>query len=121
MGTEKLFSLTAADFEFQALRGSGAGGQHRNTRDTAVRCTHRESGAVGFAQEERSQLLNKRKAFQRCTATPEFRRWLKIESARRTGAAAVAEDTINRRVDAAMRPENIFVEIGDGTTWHPEE
>lgn len=117
---EPLLRLTAADFAFTATRGSGAGGQHRNTRDTAIRCVHPPSGAVGTAQDERSQLQNKRLAFQRCTATPEFTNWLKVETARRTGEAAAREADINRRVDHAMRPENLIVEIGDGEHWQPE-
>lgn len=115
-----LFSVTADDMTFTATRGSGPGGQHRNKADTAIRCTHPPSGAVGFAQEERSQLRNKRRAFERCCATPEFQRWLKVETARRTGAERAAEDAINRRVDAAMRPENLLIEVSDGTIWRPE-
>lgn len=115
-----LFSLTSADFEWQIARGSGSGGQHRNTRDTAVRCVHPPSGAVGYAQEERSQLQNKRMAFQRCTSTPEFQEWLRIESARRTGELAAREADAKRRVDMAMRPENLLIEIGDGENWRKE-
>lgn len=119
MACEKLFSVTQKDFDFTAQRGSGPGGQHRNKTDSAVRCVHPPSGAVGFAQEERSQLLNKRKAFERCTSTVEFKRWLKVESARRSGAEAAAKDAIERRVNAAMRPENLMVEVGDGENWVP--
>ena len=116
---ESLLRLTAADFVFTATRGSGSGGQYRNARDTAVRCVHPPSGAVGTAQDERSQLQNKRLAFQRCTATPEFKKWLKVETARRTGEAAAREAEINRRVDHAMRPENLVIEVGDGERWKP--
>lgn len=118
---EKLFSVTQKDFDFTAQRGSGPGGQNRNKVDSAVRCVHPPSGAVGFAQEERSQLLNKRMAFKRCTSTSEFKRWLKVESARRSGAEAAAKDAIDRRVNAAMRPEDLMVEVGDGENWVPAD
>lgn len=121
MAKEKLFSITAADFKWETFRGSGPGGQHRNTTDSAVRCTHRASGATGQAAEDRSQHRNRQKAFERCVATPEFKNWLRAETARRNGEARAAEDAINRRVDAAMRPENLLVEVGDGETWHPEK
>ncbi len=52
---ELLFSVTAKDCRFDFYRGSGAGGQHRNKTDSAVRVTHLNSGAVGKCEESRSQ------------------------------------------------------------------
>lgn len=120
MTKELLFRLTAKDFVFKAERGSGPGGQHRNKVATAVRCTHPESGAVGFAQDNRSQLANKRAAFKRCTDTPEFQRWLNLEGKRRSGALAVVEAEIERNVNRAMLPHNLLVEVGDGENWVEE-
>jgi protein subunit release factor B len=69
---ELLLSVTLKDCDVQTKRGSGAGGQNRNKRDTAVRIVHRASGAVGESQEERSQLQNKKRAFLRMSQTPAF-------------------------------------------------
>jgi protein subunit release factor B len=46
-----LFSVTAKDCDWDTLAASSKGGQHANRNETAVRCTHRESGAVGVSRE----------------------------------------------------------------------
>ncbi|CAG0895119.1 unnamed protein product [Cyprideis torosa] len=50
------------DFQYQSMRASGAGGQHVNKVETAVRVTHVKSGLSATCSEERSQHQNKRKA-----------------------------------------------------------
>lgn len=72
---ELLFSVTAKDCDFVATRGTGKGGQKRNKTSSAVRCTHRDSGAVGFSDDTRSQRQNKIIAFDRMTKTTEFNTW----------------------------------------------
>jgi len=106
---ELLFSVKASDCKFQATKGSGAGGQHRNKVSTAIRVTHEPSGAVGYACDERSQHHNKRIAFRRMAESKEMQAWIRMEAAKRTGEL----EEIERRVSRAMNSKNIRVEVKD--------
>lgn len=97
---ELAFSVTLDDCEIQTFAAGGPGGQHQNHNNTAVRIVHRASGAAGTAREERSQLLNKRKAFERMAANPVFQAWIheQLHGKKEPPEALVAKDMDERNM-----------------------
>lgn len=108
MSKELLFSVTKSDLKFDYFRSSGAGGQHRNKTDTACRCKHKPSGAVGEGKEHKSQKQNKQAAFKRMVASSKFKKWLRLETAKKLGIL----DRIKEEVEYEMS-HNVKVEGKD--------
>lgn len=61
----KAIEITPHEVMFESFRAGGAGGQHQNTTDSAVRATHRPTGLTAVAREMRSQHRNKALAMER--------------------------------------------------------
>ena len=87
--------VSEADVRIDTYRSSGAGGQHINTTDSAVRITHLKTGIVVQCQAERSQHKN------RATA------WAMLR-------ARLYEEELKRREDEANALEASKTEIGWG-------
>lgn len=71
---ESVPDLREDDIDFQTMRASGPGGQHVNKTDSAVRATHRPTGLVATAQEQRSQHANRKLATLKLAVMLEERR-----------------------------------------------
>lgn len=91
--------IKASDLKIDTFRSSGAGGQHVNTTDSAIRITHLPTGTVVECQDERSQHKNKAKAMAVLAA--------RIAQAEEAKRAAEVSDTRRNLLGSGDRSDRI--------------
>lgn len=92
-------SINKADLRVDTFRASGAGGQHVNKTDSAIRLTHIPTGVVVECQDERSQHKNKARAMSLLAA--------RLNSAQDEKAAKEVADERRSLVGSGDRSERI--------------
>ncbi|MBL8736007.1 MAG: peptide chain release factor 1 [Planctomycetes bacterium] len=91
--------INSEDLKVDTFRSSGAGGQHVNKTESAVRITHLPTGTVVACQEERSQLKNRQRAMALLRS--------RIYDARQRAAAAARAAERKEQVGTGDRSDRI--------------
>ena len=96
---QEAIDIKKEDLRVDTFRSSGAGGQHVNTTDSAIRLTHLPTGVVVECQDERSQHKNRAKAMSLLSA--------RLQTAQEEAAAREISDARRSLVGSGDRSERI--------------
>jgi peptide chain release factor 2 len=109
--------INESDCRIDTYRSSGAGGQHVNTTDSAVRITHIPSGIVVQCQQERSQHKNRAKAWDMLRARMYEAELKKREDAANAEAASKSDIGWGHQIRSyVLQPYQLVKDLRTGVT-----
>ncbi|XP_054993092.1 peptide chain release factor 1-like, mitochondrial isoform X1 [Sorex araneus] len=120
--TEINLVINPKDLRIDTKRASGAGGQHVNTTDSAVRIVHLPTGIVSECQQERSQLKNRELAMKKLRAKL-YNMQLEEETSKRYNARKIQIGTKGRseKIRTYNFPQNRITDHRINKSFHDLE
>jgi peptide chain release factor 1 len=111
-------AIRSEDVDIETMRGSGAGGQHRNKTDSAVRARHRPTGIEVRCESERSQHRNRELALQVLAARVVNRELTMADEARATDRRQQVGSGMrgDKRRTIRVQDDQVTDHV-DGRTW----
>jgi peptide chain release factor 1 len=121
-GDEAERNFAQGEVRIDVMRSRGAGGQHVNTTESAVRLTHIPTGIVVSMQDERSQHKNKAKAFTiLCARIAEKERIQRVNEERSKRTAQVTTTDRSDKIRTYNYPQNRITDHRCGYSSHKLE